>query len=259
MDRTVAGSPAPLAGEQLPSPVEAPGIDAAPPRTAPWRLERKHALATRWFHWVNFPLLAVMIASGLLIYWANDVYRIGVGSFTLVHLFPDWVYRALHLHHRLALGMAWHFAFMWLFTLNGIAYVLFTAVSGQWRYLVPTRDSWAEAWQVVLHDLRIRKEPLPRRKFNAAQQVTYSAVVAMGALSVLTGLAVYRPVQLSWLTSLLGGYQAARLEHFWLTMGYCAFFAIHIAQVVRSGWNNFRSMITGLELVEPPGTHGRKP
>jgi thiosulfate reductase cytochrome b subunit len=228
------------------------GARVAPATERFIRIERKHPLAIRWFHWLNFPLLATMIGSGLLIYWANDVYRVGIGGWTLIHLFPDWIYRVLHLDHRLAEGMAWHFTFMWLFALNGAAYVLYTLASGEWRYLVPTRESWGEAWQVVLHDLGIRRAPLPRRKFNAAQQITYTAIVAMGALSLLTGLAIYRPVQLSWLTALLGGYQAARFEHFWLTMGYCAFFLLHLAQVVRAGWNNFRSMVAGVEVVDEP-------
>lgn len=51
-------------------------------------LEEKHKLATRWFHWVNFPLISLMIVSGMLIYWAYDPYRIGIGSFTLFHFFP---------------------------------------------------------------------------------------------------------------------------------------------------------------------------
>jgi thiosulfate reductase cytochrome b subunit len=75
------------------------------------RLERKHSLATRAFHWANVPILAVMINSGLLIYWANDVYAIRLGGITIVPFFPDWFYRALHLDHRLAEGMAWHFTF----------------------------------------------------------------------------------------------------------------------------------------------------
>ena len=224
-----------------------PPLATVPP---PLRLQHKHALATRWFHWINFPLLALMIGSGLLIYWANDVYRIGLGPWTLLGFFPEWVYQLLHLDHKLAQGMAWHFAFMWLFTLNGIAYVLYTALSGEWRFLLPTRASWAQAWQVVLHDLGIRKEPLPPAKFNAAQQITYSAIIVMGALSVLTGLAIYRPIQLKWLTALCGGYEAARFEHFWLMMGYCGFFVVHIGQVVKAGWNNFRSMVTGVEVLE---------
>ena len=72
----------------------------------------------------------------------------------------------------------------------------------------------------------------------------------MGCGSLLTGLAIYKPTQFAWLAKVLGGYQAARFEHFWLTIGYVAFFAIHIAQVVRAGWNNFRAMVGGYELVE---------
>ena len=71
----------------------------------------------------------------------------------------------------------------------------------------------------------------------------------MGAGSLLTGLAIYKPVQLGWLTRLLGGYEWARWEHFWLTVGYVLFFIVHIAQVIRAGWNNFRAMVTGYEVV----------
>jgi thiosulfate reductase cytochrome b subunit len=145
--------------------------------------------------------------------------------------------------------MAWHFAFMWLFALNGLLYVAYTLVSGEWRYLVPNRRAFGEAWQVVLHDLRIRREPLPRRKFNGAQRIAYTGVIAMGAGSLLTGLAIYKPVQLSWLTSALGGYQAARLEHFSLTILYVLFFVVHIVQVIKSGWNNARAMIIGVEVT----------
>ena len=93
------------------------------------RLEKKHPLAIRWFHWINFPLLAVMIWSGLLIYWANAVYRIGLGSFTLVTLFPQAFYTWLNIPFRLAEGMALHFFFMWFFAINGLAYVLYTSGS----------------------------------------------------------------------------------------------------------------------------------
>src|SRR3974390_1931043 len=100
------------------------------------RLERKHALATRMFHWMNVPILAVMIYSGLLIYWANDVYAIRLGGITLVKFFPDSFYRTLQLDHRLAEGMAWHFTFMWFFAINGVIYVVYTLLSGEWRELV---------------------------------------------------------------------------------------------------------------------------
>jgi thiosulfate reductase cytochrome b subunit len=212
------------------------------------RLESKHARAIRWMHWLNVPLLTVMIWSGLLIYWANDVYRLDLGVVSF-HFFPDWFYKALNLEFRLAEGMAWHFTFMWLFAINGLAYVLYTIISGEWRHLLPNRHTPREAWDVVLHDLKLRKAPLPRAKFNGAQRLAYTGVILMGAGSLLTGLAIYKPTQLAWLTNLLGGYAWARAEHFALTIGYVLFFIIHIAQVIRAGWNNFRAMVTGYELV----------
>lgn len=218
------------------------------------RLEKKHPLAIRWFHWLNFPLLTLMIWSGLLIYWANPVYRVGLGDFTLLKMNlsqPTW--KQLHVSQRLAEGMALHFFFMWLFFFNGIAYVLYTAISGEWRYLLPNRRSFSEALRVVLHDLHIRKDPPPPRKFNGAQQIAYTCVIFMGLGSILTGLAIYRPVQLSWLTGLFGGYPMARFFHFWLTVGYVLFFFIHISQVIRAGWNNFRAMVIGVEVQEVSG------
>lgn len=208
------------------------------------QIKLKHLAAIRWFHWVNFPILFLMIWSGLLIYWANDVYHIGP-----LHFFPDWLYRVLKLDHRLAEGMALHFFFMWFFVLNGIAYVTYTLVSGEWRLLVP--QSWSafrDAWHVVRYDLGLDKQLPHQDKYNAAQQITYTAIIVMGLGSFLTGLAIYKPIQLAWLTTLFGGYEFARFIHFSLTMGYVAFFAIHIAQVIRAGWNNFQSMISGYEL-----------
>ncbi len=213
------------------------------------RLESKHALPTRIFHWVNGPVLLAMIYSGLLIYWANDVYAIRLGGRVLFRFFPDGFYKALAVPHRLAEGMAWHFTFMWLFAINGLLYVGFTFWSGEWRHLLPNRNTPREALDVVLHDLGLRKAPLPRRKFNGAQRIAYTGVILMGAGSLLTGLAIFRPVQLSWLTAAFGGYEWARFIHFVLTLGYVAFFVIHIAQVIRAGWNNFRAIVIGIELV----------
>ncbi|MBE7172526.1 MAG: cytochrome b/b6 domain-containing protein [Williamsia sp.] len=213
---------------------------------------KKHPLAVRWFHWINFPVLAIMIWSGLLIYWANDVYRIGFGSTTLLKFFPDSFYKALNIPFRLAEGMAYHFVFMWLFAINGILYVLFTLISGQWRYLFPDRRSFQEAWLVILHDLHIRRSAPPQLKYNGAQKITYTAIILMGLGSLLSGLAIYKPAQLNWLCSLMGGYTVARVIHFVLTIGYCLFFVVHILQVIRAGWNNFSSMVTGFEVADTP-------
>src|SRR5882724_1437199 len=209
------------------------------------KLKLKHLRAIRWFHWINFPLLALMIWSGLMIYWAYPVY--GVGP---IHFFPAWFNGALHLDQRLADGMALHFVFMWLFAINGVAYVAYTLISGEWRFLVPrSLSAFQDAWQVLLHDLHLRKELPTQEKYNAAQQIAYSGIVVMGAGSILTGLAIYKPVQLAWLTALCGGYGTARVLHFTLTIGYVAFFVIHVVQVIIAGWNNFRGMIIGYELA----------
>jgi thiosulfate reductase cytochrome b subunit len=213
------------------------------------KIVKKHPLAIRWFHWVNFPVLGIMIWSGLLIYWANDVYKIGFGDSTLLKFFPTTFYKALKIPFRLAEGMAYHFVFMWLFFLNGIAYVLYTIISGEWRFLVPNRKSFKEAWQVLLHDLRIRKTaPVITGKYNSAQKIAYTAIIIMGIGSILTGLAIYKPVQLEWLCFVFGGYKMARIIHFALTIGYVLFFLVHIIQVILAGWNNFRAMITGFEV-----------
>jgi thiosulfate reductase cytochrome b subunit len=223
-------------------------------------LREKHPLAIRWFHWINFPVLALMIWSGLWIYWANDVYRLGWGSTTLLKFFPQSFYEAFDVPYKLAKGMAWHFVLMWVFVLNGLLYVLYTLVSGEWRALVPGRHALREAGQVILHDLGLRTTTaLPARKYNAAQQIAYSAVVLMGVGSLLTGAAIYKPTQLAWLTTALGGYAAARLEHFVLTIGYVLFFLVHVAQVARAGWNNFRSMVAGFEVVDNPAQPAASP
>ncbi len=201
---------------------------------------------------MNVVLLSGMIWSGLLIYWAHDVYQIRIGDRVLFRFFPEWFYRIFGLSSRLAEGMAWHFTLMWGFALNGLAYVAYTFISGEWRHLVPNRKSLREAWMVVLHDLHLSSVEPPRRKFNGAQQFAYTGVILMGAGSLLTGLAIYKPVQFAWMTTVLGGYEWARLEHFALTIGYVLFFLMHITQVIRAGWNNFRAMVIGYEVVAEP-------
>ena len=192
-----------------------------------------------------------MIWSGLRIYWANDVYAFGIGGWTWFEFFPDGFYERLDLDRHLARGMAFHFSFAWLFVLNGLAYVAYTAVSGEWRHVVPGRKSISEAWQVFLHDLRIRKEAPPQGRYNAAQRLTYTAVIVLGVLAVLSGFAIYKPTQLGLLTALFRSYENARLVHFIVTISFVLFFVVHVLQVLRAGWGNFWSMITGYKLVKP--------
>ena len=233
------------------------------------RLEKKHPLAIRWMHWVNFPVLFTMIWSGLLIYWNDSdnayrhphaVYRMGIGSLTLVRLFPAWFWKAIDAPYRVTEGLGYHFFFMWLFAINGILYVTYLAISGEWRLMVPDRKSFAEAIQVTMVDLHLRKGLPVQKKYNGAQKIAYTTVVMMGVGSLVTGLSIYKPTQAHWLTTLLGGYEMARWEHFWLTMGFVGFFLIHVAQVILAGWNNFRAMVSGYEIkgVEEPSIEAER-
>ena len=213
-------------------------------------IKEKHSVAMRWAHWINFPVLLIMIWSGMLIYWANDEYTITIFGHTFFHFFPDPFYKFFNVPQRLAEGMAFHFFFMWFFAINGLLYFLYTIFSGEWRQLVPHRHSFKEAWQVLLHDLHIRKMLPPQDKYNAAQRIAYTSIIMMGFGSLVTGLAIYKPVQFYWVTWICGGYHLARVEHFILTVGYVLFFLIHITQVIIAGWNNFRSVVSGFEIIQ---------
>jgi thiosulfate reductase cytochrome b subunit len=214
------------------------------------QIEYKHPLAIRWMHWINFPVLTMMVWSGLLIYWANAVYSIRLFGTEIFHFFPPLVYDVLGIPFRLADGLQLHFFFMWLFALNGIIYVIYTIFSGEWRALLPIPASFKRAPLVALHDLHIIKQLPPQGKYNDAQRIAYTGVILMGAGSITTGLAIYKPLQLAWLTTFLGGYEWARWEHFWLMVLFVLFFGVHVVQVALAGWSNFRSMIDGREIVE---------
>ncbi len=279
----VASTPIPLAAAPVPPPVPPPEdlsalpVDEPPAldtpinheATARIRLDRKHPLAIRWMHWINFPVLFTMIWSGLLIYWNDSdnaykhphaVYRVGLGPITLVRFFPEWFYKVLNVPYHVTQGLGYHFFFFWIFALNGIAYVMYTAFSGEWRFIVPDRKSLKEGIQVTLKDLHLTNYLPPQKKYNGAQKIAYTSVILMGAGSLLTGLAIYKPTQLHWITTSLGGYEMARWEHFWLTIGFCGFFVVHVVQVMLAGWNNFRSMISGLEVqpVEQPSLEAER-
>ncbi len=209
----------------------------------------KHALAIRWFHWINFPILFIMIWSGTLIYWANDVYKITAGTFKF-QFYPDAFYKALNMPFRLAEGMSYHFLFMWVFFINGLLYVLYLIFSGEWRILFPNKKSFKESIIVVLNDLHLTKKKPEFKKYNAAQRIAYTAIIFMGFFSLLSGLVIYKPAEFAGLTTVLGGYENARFIHFVLTIGFVLFFLVHVIQVIIAGWNNFRAMITGWEIVK---------
>jgi thiosulfate reductase cytochrome b subunit len=243
--------------------------EAAQIAAASIRLDLKHPLAIRWMHWVNFPVLFTMIWSGLLIYWnvsdnayqhPHQVYRIGIGNFTIFRFFPTWVYTKLNVPYHVTQGLGYHFFFMWIFALNGLVYVLYLVFSGEWRFLVPQKRSLRDAIQVTLVDLHLAKGLPEQTKYNGAQRIAYTSVLIMGAGMLITGLAIYKPTSAHWLTSLLGGYEMARWLHFWLTISLLGFFGVHVGQVILAGWNNFRSMVSGREIqrVEAPSIEAER-
>jgi thiosulfate reductase cytochrome b subunit len=196
--------------------------------------EASHDLWLRWVHWLNVPMISLMIWSGLLIYWANDIYP---------GFFPDWFYKVFGIESRLADGMAIHFFIAWFFIINGLVYISMLFFSGHWRELFPDRKTPAQIIPTILHDMGLRKEAPPQGLFNAMQRVTYTGVIILAILGVASGFAIYKPVQLSWLTNLFFGYEGARLVHFIVMLSLCGFVFIHIIQVIRAGWKNFALMV----------------
>lgn len=155
---------------------------------------------------------------------------------------------ALGMDYQLARGMSWHFAFGVLFVFNGLCYVLYLLFSGQWRFLLPEKGSLREGLHVLLHDLHLRKDPPPPTvKYNGAQRWTYTCILVVAVIAVLTGFSIYKPIQLHWLAQMFGGYTPARWIHFFMAWTFIAFFIVHVIQVLRSGWNSLRAMITGWE------------
>lgn len=214
------------------------------------RLVERHPWPTRVLHWANVPVMAVMVWSGLGISAAKEPYTIAIAGRTLVTLFPAEFFRTLDMQDP-PNAIGWHFAFVWLLGLIGLSYLTWTFASGCWRRLLPQRGSGRDAWDVLLRDLGVRKTPSPPRNgYNGAQRIAYTMAIALGIGLGLTGLAIFRPTQFSFLVWMLGGYPVARAIHFWLTIAMVLFVAIHVLQVARAGWNTLRSMIIGVEVVD---------
>lgn len=173
--------------------------------------------------------------------------------------FPAWA--TIPSFQDLAAGRRWHFFFAWLFLINGILYLGFSALNGHFRRdLAPTiRElSPRHLWREVLDHLRLRfPEGEEAKRYNALQKLTYLAViVVLLPLMVLTGLTMSPGVDaaLPALVDLFGGRQSARTIHFITASLLVLFVIVHIAMVVLSGtWNNIRSMITGRYAIQEKG------
>jgi thiosulfate reductase cytochrome b subunit len=127
-------------------------------------------------------------------------------------------------------------------------------MSRTWSHVLPRRHAVRDALHVVLHDMHVRRHAPDTTGYNAAQRITYTAVLLMGLGEIVSGLAIYKSAQFGLLTFLLGGYRAARAIHFAIAVGFVLFFVVHIAQVARAGWQNLRAMIVGFAVVRAQST-----
>jgi thiosulfate reductase cytochrome b subunit len=212
----------------------------------PRPLVKRHHGLVRLTHWLNAIVLLGMIASGLQIYGAYSHFGLRGDPLPLPNPLdgkpiPEWG----RLGGWLAGGLNWHFALAWPFVITGLLYLCFLALSGEWRALVFRPRDIIPAIQMQLYYLRLRKDHPPQGKHNALQKGAYTFIVVLGALSALTGFAIYKPVQLSWLTSLFGGYELARYWHFVSVWVFIGFTALHIALVFLVDPASLRAMITG--------------
>jgi thiosulfate reductase cytochrome b subunit len=240
------------------------------------RVVRRHHPLVRFSHWLNVPILLGLILSGVSIYWASPVYRhkpdlqtgnfdplADIGIWICAHVPglrgynspPDWIYNHMSLGPgMLAAALRLHWLCAYLFMLNGLVYVAGLVMGGGWRSLLPRRTDLRDAWKMFRYYLGVPFSKLARRtwmpplfktKYNALQRSAYFSVAVAGLLSVFTGWAIHKPMQLHWLAAIFGGYDKARIWHFWLMWFFVLFVVPHVILVLADGWDTLRSMITG--------------
>jgi len=173
-----------------------------------------HPLWLRVTHWINAVAVVVMIGSGWEIYNASP-------------LFPFEFPKAITIGGWLAGALLWHFAAMWVLAVNGLIYVVLGIVTGRFRSkLLPLHTD-----EVVADTRRALRGALAHddiATYNALQKLCYLGVIVAGVVIVLSGLAIWKPVQLWWLAALFGGYEAARYVHFFAMAAIAGFTVIHI-------------------------------
>jgi thiosulfate reductase cytochrome b subunit len=177
---------------------------------------RLHPLGLRIMHWVNALAMIVMIDSGWEIY--ND----------------EVIFGWLHFPHWMTIGggaegaLQWHFAAMWLLMLNGLCYLSYGLATGRFRRkLLPV---WpGEVIATVRDALRFKLGHDDITHYNAVQKLLYIGIIAVIVVQVLSGFAVWKPVQLSELAALFGSFQGSRIVHFIGMVLICGFLLIHVA------------------------------
>jgi len=239
-------APASAAEDAAPPAVATAPAKAVSPTAAPRPFVHRHHWIVRLTHWVNAIVLVGMMGSGLQIYGAYE--RFGIRGTRLplpnpldMHQAPHWA----RLGGWLAGGLNWHFFLMWPLVLNGLLYLGYLVLAGEWRPLLFRPRDVRPAIEMQKYYLHLRREHPPQGKHNALQKGAYSFIVLLGTLSVLTGLALWKPVQLWWLTGLFGGYELARYWHFVAVWLFAAFILVHVALVFLVDPASLRAMLTG--------------
>ncbi|MFZ3359940.1 MAG: cytochrome b/b6 domain-containing protein [Xanthobacteraceae bacterium] len=174
-----------------------------------------HPRWVRITHWINALAMLMMIGSGWQIYDASPL-------FSFIH-FPS----EFALGEWLAGALLWHFAAMWLLAINGIVYVTLGIMTGRFRRkLLPIR--FREVMGDLSAALRGRLAHDDLAVYNAVQRLLYLGVILAGVVIVLSGLSIWKPVQLKWLTVLFGGYNVARYVHFFAMASIVGFLSVHV-------------------------------
>jgi thiosulfate reductase cytochrome b subunit len=189
-----------------------------------------HPRWVRITHWLNALAIIVMIGSGWQIYNASPLFDF---------VFP----RSITLGGWLAGGIMWHLAAMWLLVVNGLVYLTLGIASGRFRRkLFPIRASDVLATLKDALSFRLAHEDLSI--YNAVQRLLYLGVIFAGIVVVLSGLSIWKPMQLQELTALFGGYDNARIVHFLAMSTIVAFLVVHVALAVLVP-KSLKAMIVG--------------
>jgi Ni/Fe-hydrogenase b-type cytochrome subunit len=209
------------------------------------RRHERHHWVVRVTHWVSAFAIVLMVGSGLRIFNAYPAFARKGETFCCYPFegqpVPDW----LTFGGWLAGARNWHFAMMWVLVASGVVYLAFIYLHGEWRDLVPRRGDPRDAWEMVRFYLFARRDHPRQGKHNALQKLAYFTMPVVGVVLVLTGLAIWKPVSLGWLTALFGGYVWARYWHFVAMAALVALALGHVFMVLAVDPYSLRSMITG--------------
>ena len=211
--------------------------------TAP--IVRRNHWVVRLTHWVNVVAVLVMAASGLQIFNAHPRFARPGETFPLNPWEGHPAPKLLTLGRWLGGGRHWHFAGMWLLVVNGLIYVGFLALHGEWRDVTPKRGDLGAAWEMIKFYLFVREDHPHQGKHNALQKSTYFAMTVLGVLIVLSGLAIWKPVTLGFITALFGNYKWARVVHFTCMALLLTLALVHVFMVFAVDPYALRAMTTG--------------